>query len=305
VFFRSGDTAGEASRRLVDNILTSNASAGLTEETLALTLVVYSDVQKPEGFAHNGDRPFYPCSVVKMFWMAACLWRVEEGAIHWHPELERPMHDMIKWSSNTATNYIIDLVTRTTGDTLLESAEFEAWRDRRSWANRWIRSFGWPEVEPINVCQKNMDDDRYGRAHQLVDALGHNSLTANATARLFHEIFEASTFAEANRLTMQKLLHRPHDRAWAAGDPRSQIDGFFGAGLPPEAELWSKSGWTGWTGDRRASYRRHDAARIAVPGLPPFTLVIFTEGRGMSDSHSVLPGAAATAVQILREGQCA
>ena len=105
------------------------------------------------------------------------------------PSSIAPMHDMIKWSSNMATNYIIDLVTLTTGDTLLEGRELQEWVEKRGFANRWIRSFGWPEMASINVAQKNMDDDRYGRERQLVDALGHNSLTTNATARLFHEIF--------------------------------------------------------------------------------------------------------------------
>jgi len=67
---------------------------------------------------------------------------------------------------------------------------------------------------PINVAQKNMDDDRYGRERQLVDALGHNSLTTNATARLFHEIFAGDTFSRDSRLAMQDLLARRHDAAW-------------------------------------------------------------------------------------------
>ena len=301
MFYRSGNGAEEAGQRLVDAILKENAAAGLTPDSLAVTLVIHSAPDNPAGFAHNGDRPFYPCSVVKMFWMAACLNRIDEGAVTRHPELERAMHDMIKWSSNMATNYVIDVVTGTTGDTLLDGVELEAWRERRSWANRWLRTLGWPEVEPINVCQKNMDDDRYGRERQLVDALGHNSLTANATARLIHEIFDGTAFPEASRRTMQALLYRRHDRDWVEADPRSQVMGFFGAGLPSAARLWSKAGWTGWTGDARASYRRHDAARIIVEDLPPFTLVVFTEGKGMSDSTTVLANAASAAVEILRQ----
>ena len=96
----------------------------------------------------------------------------------------------------------------------LDGRELQDWVDRRSFANRWIRSFDWPEMAPINVAQKNMDDDRYGRERQLVDALGHNSLTTNATARLFHEIFAGDTFSRDSRLAMQDLLARRHDPAW-------------------------------------------------------------------------------------------
>jgi beta-lactamase class A len=298
-FYHPQGTPNGAGERLVGRILEENSPLGLTADRLAVSFVVY-DGRHAAGFAHNGDQPFYPCSVVKMFWMAACLDRLRAGAVEPHPELDRALHDMIKWSSNMATNYVIDLVTGTTGDTLLEGPEFEQWRDRRSWANRWLRSLGWPEIEPINVCQKNMDDDRYGRERQLVDALGHNSLTVNATARLLHEIFDGSTFPEPDRIRMRDLLARPHDPAWVEAHPLGQVRGYFGAGLPEDAKLWSKAGWTGWTGDRRASYRRHDAARIEAPGLPPFTLVVFTEGRAMSESEAVLPKSAAAAVELLR-----
>ena len=299
-FFQPDDAITAIGSRLVSTILADNATLGLTEGKLCLTLAVYDRPGPPRGFSHNGDLPFYPCSVIKTFWMAAALQCLETGRTVPHAELDRAMHDMIKWSSNMATNYIIDLVTLTTGDTLLEGRELQDWVEKRGFANRWIRSFGWPEMAAINVAQKNMDDDRYGRERQLVDALGHNSLTTNATARLLHEIFAGRTFSDPSRSAMQGLLARPHDAAWVAANPHAQVTGYFGAGLPADAKLWSKAGWTGWTGDARASYRRHDAARIELPGLAPMVLVIFTEGRPMSESTEVLPNAVSSAIGILR-----
>ena len=38
---------------------------------------------------------------------------------------------------------------------------------------------------------------------------------------------------------------------------------------------------------------------LSVLGLPPFTLVIFTQGRGMSASTTALPRAAAHAVELV------
>jgi beta-lactamase class A len=299
-FYRCTAKADQVGRHLVDAILADISPAGLTRDCFGFTLVIHSDATAPEGYSHNGDRSFYPCSVVKMFWMAACLQQIETGAVTPHPELDRALHDMIQWSSNTATNYIVDLVTETTGDTLLDGAAFDEWCEKRSWANLWLRSTGLPEFESINVCQKNMDDDRYGRERQLVDALGHNSLTTEATARLFEEIFNGESFPDRARHRMQELIHRRHDLEAVAADPRSGVKGNFGAGLPSDAELWSKSGRTEWTGDERASYRRHDAGRIAVPGLAPFTLVVFTEGRYLCESDTVLPRAAAAAIDAIR-----
>jgi len=301
-FFEMDPTTTEIGERLVATILRDNAELGLTADTLCVTLLLHpSRGGAPKGFAHNGDKPFYPCSVIKIFWMAAAYHCLETGAIKPHAELDRALHDMIKWSSNTATNYIIDLVTGTTGDTLLEGQALDDWIDKRSWANRWIRSFGWPEMTPINVAQKNMDDDRYGRERQLVDALGHNALTTNATARLMHAILDDAHFSDDSRKAMRSLLSRPFDRAWVEAHPSAQINGYFGQDLPQDAKLWSKAGWTGWTGDERASYRRHDAARIEVPGLAPFTLVIFTQGKPLSESLITLPRAATSLIAILRE----
>jgi beta-lactamase class A len=298
--YQSTERMQNLGRDLIGAILRECEPQGLGADALGLTLVVYRDGASPEGFAHNGTRPFYPCSVVKMFWMAACLARIEEGAVRPHAELDRALNDMIAWSSNTATNYVIDQVTGTTGDTLLEGDELAAWIAARSWANEWVRSLRIAEFQGINVCQKNMDDDRYGRERQLVDALGHNSLTTEATARLLHEIFDGRTFSAASRDRMQRLLARRHDPEWVEAHPAAQVRGYLGARLPAEAKLWSKAGWTGWTGDARASYRRHDAARIEAPGLPPFTLVLCTEGKRMSECETALPDIATRALEIVR-----
>ncbi len=68
---------------------------------------------------------------------------------------------MIRWSSNTATNYVVDVVTHTTGDTLLEGTKYDAWAARRGWANDFLRRLGWAEIDAgVNVCQKAMDGDR-------------------------------------------------------------------------------------------------------------------------------------------------
>lgn len=305
--FWDGDERLEsAGRELVNGILARNRGQGLGPDDLAVTWVLYDAArleagQPPCGYSYRGDLPFYPCSVVKCFWLAACHARLEEGFIQPHAELERALHDMIVWSSNTATNYVIDLVTGTTGDTLLDECAFAEWAEKRNWANRYFQSFGWPEMTGINVCQKNMDDDRYGRERQFVGEGGrnHNSLTPNATARLYHEIFHGRTFPEARQRMMRDLLARRHDREWVEANPNAQVKGYFGAGVPPEAKLWSKAGWTGWTGDAAASYRRHDSAYIAVPELPPFILVVATRGKAMSADERCLPDAARSAIEIL------
>jgi len=87
------------------------ATHGLTEDRFGLVAIQESEgAEAPVGYAYNGDWLCYPCSLVKAFHLVHVLDALEKGAIEPHAELERAMHDMITWSSNNATNYIIDVV---------------------------------------------------------------------------------------------------------------------------------------------------------------------------------------------------
>jgi beta-lactamase class A len=280
---------------------------GLAADRFALTLLPFdrplnpqSVPAQPVGFSYHGDQPFYPCSVIKAFYLAAVEARLEEGAVQPHGELDRAMRDMILWSSNMATNYIIDLVTGTTGDTLLGDAEMRDWVERRQWVNRYFQSLGWPELQPINVCQKLMDDDRYGRekGFVLMGGNNHNRLTTDAAARLFYAIFSGQLVTPARSRHMVELLHRSLSPDFVT-QPSAQVQAYLGGGLPSDAKLWSKAGWTGWTGDVDASYRRHDAAYVELPTGRSFILVVFTQGKEMSESTTVLPGIAGQLCTLL------
>ena len=307
-FFDVTAESGILGSELLKWSLNRIAADKLDAERFALTLLPFDRpltpnqaAQRPAGFAHNGDAPFYPCSVVKAFYLAAAQARLEQGHLAPHAELDRAMRDMIRWSSNTATNYIIDLVTETTGDTLLAGPELEAWVQRRQWVNQYFSSLGWPETAVTNICQKLMDDDRYGREKTFVGMHGnnHNRLTTNATARLFHAIFSRRMVSPDRSRVMAEMLARPLDDPAFVENPLAQIRGYFGAGLPGSSRLWSKAGHTTWTGDVDASYRRHDAAYVELPSGRAIILVVFTQGRAISESEAVLPAIARKAVELV------
>jgi beta-lactamase class A len=305
-FYVTEDRAARLGDALVKSAIGSYGAKGLTENLFAVTWLPFDRPldgnarERPGGFGFHGSQPFYPCSVVKPFYLAAAEARLEEGAIRPHGELDRALRDMIRWSSNTGTNYIIDLVTGTTGDTLLDDAAMRDWVERRQWVNRYLRSFGWPEFGPINVCQKLMDDERYGR-EKLFSRLGgnnHNRLTTDAAARLFYGIFTGQLINSTRSRDMKDLLARPLDPSFA-NLPAAQVNGYFGAGLPAGAKLWSKAGWTGWTGDADASYRRHDAAYVELPSGHSFILVAFSQGQAISANERFLPDLAAKACSLI------
>ncbi len=308
MFYRQDAPVADIGRSVVDRVIDAGRAGGLSEQDVSVVIVVHDaplrgddSERRPGGYGWQAARPFYPASVVKLFWLLACQAQLAEAHIQAHPELDRAMHDMIRWSSNTATNYVVDLVTNTTGDTLLEGDVYTAWAEARNGVNRYLRTLGWPEIDAggVNVCQKAMDDDRYGRERQLVDAAGHNSLTPDATARLYQEVLSGRAVSAARSGFMAELLRRPLDRRWIESHPGTQVQGYFGAGVPDGSRLWSKAGWTGWTGDAEASYRRHDSAYIEAPGCPPFTLVVFTQGKGVCSDEALLPAASAHACALL------
>ena len=98
---------------------------------------------------------------------------------------------------------------------------------------------------------------------------------------------------------MAEMLARPLDDPEFVANPLSQISGYFAAGLPTGARVWSKAGHTGWTGDAMASYRRHDAAYVELASGRAMILVVFTQGRAASESEAILPAIAAKAADLV------
>lgn len=268
------------------------AARGVPFEQFAYVLLrPGAEGAKPEGAARRASWQAYPCSLVKVFHLVAAQLRLEDGRLTAHAELDRAMRDMILWSSNAATNYIIDLLTGTTGDTLLEGEELAAWLGRRQEINRIFAGLGLPELAVINLDQKLMDDLRYGREKQALDhsPVGHNSLTPIAMARLMHEIFtESARLPPTRRAVIRDHLARD------ANDPDRgrgayQLLGYLGDALPSGTRIWSKAGRTRWLGDDRASFRRHDTLRAILPQGQEFLLTVFTQGEPIAEDDGLLP----------------
>lgn len=292
MFFRAEPDWTARCEALAGEMLARHADKGLRPDNFGfVALRENGPGAPPDGFAWRGDWPCYPCSLVKAFHLVHALNAIEAGRVEDHPELSRAMRDMILWSSNTATNYVIDVITGTTGDTLLEAEEFALWRERREALNRFFTSGPWAEFAPdfarCNITQKLMDDIRYGREAQYAGADGRylNVLTPLAPARLFYEIFagRAPLPAPARRRA-QAILLRDRQSPEAAL-PHFQVETFLGGGVPREATLWSKAGQNSWTGDARASWFKHDLIRVELAGRAPVILCLMTQGKGLCEDH--------------------
>jgi len=247
--------------------LTKFADKKLAENQLSITLIDLRDAQHPMTGSFRGNERIYPASVVKLFYLVAVHRWLEDKKIQETDELKRAVRDMIVDSSNEATQYVVDVLTQTTGGFELPAKEMEEWQYKRDAVNRYYSSLGFTN---INVNQKTFCEDAYGREKVSRGPNGENrnKLTTDATARLLSEIVTGRTVtAERSRLMME-LLKR--DFTGTSKDNDDQGHGFTGIALQgmSGARLWSKAGWTSTT--------RHDAAYIELPNGARFVLVTFT-----------------------------
>jgi len=243
------------------------ADKKLTDSQLSITLIDLRDSQHPVTASFRGNERIYPASVVKLFYLGAVHRWLEDKKIQETDELKRAVRDMIVDSSNEATQYVLDVLTQTTGGFELPVKEMEQWQYKRNAVNRYYSSMGYSN---ININQKTFCEDAYGRERVSRGPNGENrnKLTTEATARLLSEIAMGRAVNEARSKQMMELLKR--DFGGDSKDKDDQGHGFTGIALQgmTGARLWSKAGWTSTT--------RHDAAYIELPNGARFVLVTFT-----------------------------
>lgn len=271
---------------LIKDLLGTFGRHGLQRDNLGL-VVLRETGGVPEAYSYRGDWRCYPCSVVKVFHLVHAIAQIDAGQLKPHPELERALRDMILWSSNMATNYVIDLLTGTTGDTLLDEPGMTEWRNKREGLNGFFHKLGWPEFVGANINQKLMDDLRYGREAVFAgpDNQNRNILTPAVSARIMHEIFsDTLPVSDEGRSQMRATLFRdrsgPHGR-----DPLFQVINYASGDLPPDLPVWSKAGRLGWTGDPRICWHKHDLVRTLGRDGTPIIISLMTQGKEICEDR--------------------
>jgi Beta-lactamase enzyme family len=308
-FFSTDEQLEQLGQSVLENTLSQFST--LAREQIALTWIVYDPpvlvntggALTPDafwnhpvrGFTYRGRERVYPASVVKLFYLVAAHEWLEKGMTGESIELERAMRDMIVDSSNDATSLVMDILSGTTSGPELPPGPFDTWKYQRLIVNRYYQSLGWDELGDINVCQKTWCDGPYGRERAFYGQMleNRNMLTTNATARLLHSIVGGVAVSSTRGTVMMKLMKRDIKPELLPQEvEEDQITGFLGAGLPENAQIWSKAGWT--------SQVRHDAAYIEIPDLRPYLLIVFTEGKPQAQSRDILPFISQQVVEAIR-----
>ncbi len=242
----------------------------LTADNLAFSVIDLTKPDAPVRADYHGDAPFYPASVIKLFFMVETF---HQGKFS--PEIGRALREMIQVSDNDATAFFVDILTDTCSGSELEGKALEDFLERRRKPNRYFASLGYD----ISAMLKPWSFGPFGRDMQALgeNKINRNRATANSVASLLLWIVRRKAISAQASDAMMTLLERP------LNPPRpteNQVKDFFGESLPPGAKLWSKSGET--------SEVRHDAAYIESPNGRKLVIVIFT--RGCGDDKQLLPG---------------
>ena len=279
------DLVNRAAKTTLDRF----ADKKLQENELSITLIDLRDPKRPVTASFRGNERVYPASVVKLFYLVATHRWLEDKKIEQTPELTRAVRDMIVDSSNEATQYVLDVLTHTTGGYELPPKEMEEWQYQRNAVNRYFSSLGYTN---INVNQKTFCEDAYGRERVSRGPNGENrnKLTTDATARLMMEIVTGKIANPARTAAMMELLKREY--TGTSSDTDDQGRGFTGIALQGREgfRLWSKAGWTSTT--------RHDVAYVEMPDGGKFVLATFTSNH--SNDREIIPTVARVVIEGLK-----
>jgi len=253
----------------------------LKAEDLAITVIDLTNMSTISRGDYHGDAPFYPASVVKLFFLAETYHQRKELV----PDVPRALGEMIHVSDNDATAYILDVISDTSSGPQLDGRALRKFIEKRSVVNNWLKPLGYD----ISAMAKPWSFGPFGRDVQLMgpNRENRNRATTNAVASLLLWIVRGRAVSPEASKAMLELLNRPLD---TPRKDENQVKEFLGESLPAGSKLWSKAGWT--------SEVRNDAAYIELPNGKKYILVAFT--RGTADDVKLLP---AIATKVLAEFQ--
>ena len=260
-----------------------------SREDIAVTWINYKSenkrIYKGFGFGINNKKMIYPASVVKLVYGLAAYYWIKKGSLLLTEEIVDAACKMLSFSSNNATSFLIDLLTGTTSGPCVEGELWENWKFQRNLINDWLYDLHWDELIGINCCQKTWDDGPFGREKEFYgyENQNRNIMTTDSAARVLEEIMIHIDYQE-NDLNLRNFLKRNLNKRFLEKDSLNQIDGFLGAGLPENINLWSKAGLM--------SEVRHDSAWWINNQSLQTLLVVFCDGEKYSKETSLLPAIA-------------
>ena len=262
----------------------SNSRKNFLIDNIAITWINYStNIKFKKGFGYgiNQEKKYYPASIVKLVYGLAIHDWIAKKRIILNEQIENAVFNMLQYSSNDATSFIIDLLTGTTSGLSIEGVVWDQWKYQREIINDWLISLGWDEVKEFNCCQKTWEDGPYGREKDFYDQnnQNRNSMSTYGTAKILEDIILNKIYLE-NNVKLKDFLFRNLVKDQKK-ENNNQVKGFLGEGLPQNTPFWSKAGLM--------SQARHDAAWWLNNKYSQTLLVVFGNGEIFANDTSFLP----------------
>ncbi len=270
-------------QNIVNSIVNYVSSKGASTKDLSISLVDLNS-QTYAGYQEEVTR--FPASVTKLFWMVY-LYGTKPNLLQ-QAEIQKALNKMIQDSDNESASLIIDKTTITESGDELTTEEFQKWYKNRLSMNHFFKEAGY---QNINISQKLYPYSKVngpaGRDLQIRKPDSHplpirNYTTTYNVARLLFEIETGKSVSKQYSRDMKNLLQRSLKKEEWEKIEFNHIAGFFGEGLPEDAQLFSKMGWNFQT--------RNDAAIIVSPdGKAKYILVVFGDHPSFYKDKKMLP----------------
>ena len=252
--------------------------ARLREAAVRVAVLDLAHGEPPRLADDHGDSPIYPASVVKfVYLMAAYRWK-EEGRIRIEGDFDRQLSEMIRQSSNEATQKVFARLTDTEPGPELAAEAYRDYRERRQAVKRWLATLGVTDLHCVNPTYDG-GRDLYGRDAQFIrdasvvgglgrghgEAPNRQAMTANGTVRLLALLATDRALSPEDSATVRRRMRRdpaeqPHLIHRIAGGA-SRLSGL---------EVYAKSGTWGPIYADAGIVRQLDSGRQVV-------IAVFTE----------------------------
>ena len=233
-------------------------------------------------YTYRGDAAFYPASVCKLFYAVAAYAWEKAGRIDLDHEDRRALREMIRYSSNEATCYVLGRLTDTENGRVLDDEAMQDWWQKRQVVQAFYDTWDNEAFTGLRLWHGTYEDSPYGREH-AVRQHGGNRMSPLAAATMMQEIIMGRAVSASASALIRDDLCRDRERA-APNGPETlpdQVVGFVSQDVPSSIRIWSKAGLTAQT--------RHDVAYFQSESGASCIAAIFTSGLAAAANEDVLP----------------
>jgi beta-lactamase class A len=257
--------------RTIDGLEARDARLRAAAVRVAVLDLAHGD--PPRLAEHHGDAAIYPASVVKfVYLMAAYRWQ-EDGRLRIEGDFDRELSEMIRESSNQATQKVFARLTETTPGPELAPEAYRDFCARRQAVKRWLATLGVTDLHCVSPTYDG-GGDLFGRDAQFIrdptiagglgrghgEAPNRQAMTATGTVRLLALLATDRALTPEDSAIVRRRMRRdpveqPHLIHRIAG----------GAARLSGLDVYAKSGtWGPIYADAGIVRRRDDGRQIVI-----------------------------------------